>query len=369
MGGFGVMGRVRPWMALVALLGVMLTTGPIQAAGVAESVAGDTVSYQSDPLIGAQEVPAFTKRGGHTLLFSDDPETVPGPGILYQDNVSGPFRVFFDHVNGQQQGGLLFTVLLTNRGQEPVAVSLDRVGAAGPSPQVLLNGQTAEHHWMGSTGGQTVTVAPGATAFLDPALNGRVAAPQENVTGILDATASGNLVVAVVAESAPTVDLSGLGVLRATVGSTGFVMRGTFPRADFTLTAQGNGSMQYVQIATPLDYLTGFSAVDGLPTEDYGNYGVLYDMRVSVMTGQDERLAAIFDPRGGAFCGAALLGLGFLRGDVLDLPAGGTFAPSPTAGILLARYDLRAGEPLNLHLQWMPPSGSSLPASLLLAAY
>lgn len=354
---------------MVALLGVVVATGPIQAAGIAESVAGDTVSYQSDPLIGAQQVPAFTTRGGHTLLLSDDPETVPGPGILYQDNVSGPFRVFFDHVNGQAHGNLVFTVLLTNRGQEPVDVSLDRAGAAGASGQVLLNGQEAEHIWMGSTGGETVTVEPGGTAFLDPDLNSRVARPDTNVTAILDGTASGNIVVSVVAESQPVADLSALRVLRGKVGSTGFVMRGTFHKADFTLTAQGNGSMQYVQIATPLDYLTGFSAVDDLPTEDYGNYGVLYNMRVSVMTGRNERLAAIFDPRGGSFSGSALLGLGFLPGDVLDLPSGGTFSPSPTAGILLAQYDLSADQSLNMHLQWMPPSGSSLPASLLLEGY
>lgn len=367
--GYLVMRPVRFWLGMLALVGVVAAAGPIQAAGVAQSVPGDILSYQTDPLAGAQSMSAFVQRDGPTLLFSDDPETVPAPGILYQDNVSGPFRVFFDHVNGQTTGTMVFTVLVTNHGQQPVQLTLDRVGVAGPSGYVLLNGQAAEHAWMGSTGGGTVTVAPGQTAFLDPGLNTRPAGPQDNVTGILDATASGNVLVSVVAEAQPVADITGLQVLRGVTSTTGFVMRGTFPRADFTLAAQGNGSMQYLQIATPMDYLTGFSAVDDLPTEDYGNYGVLYDMHVTVMTGQHERLAAIFDPRGGTFSGSALLGTGYLPGQVLDMPAGGSFAPSPTAGILLARYDLAADAPLNMHLQWMPPSGSSLPASLLLEAY
>jgi len=355
----------RAWAAVVAVAGVLAAAGPVRAAGTREPGPGSIVSYLSDPLLGAQRVHAFVQRGGPTLLFSDDPEVVPGPGILYQDTVSGAFRVFFDHVDGSA-GPLAFSVLATNRGERPVHIRLGRVGEAGPSEAVLANGQAAQHAWMGSAGGGTLTLAPGRTAFLDPAAAPQTAQPGQNVTGILDATADGNVLVSIVAQRQPAADISGLAVLPATPSPTGFIGRGTFRHADFSLTAQGDGGMQYVQVASPISYLRGFSAVDGVPTEDYGNYGVLYNMHVTVTAGRDEHMAAVFDPLGGAFAGAALLGVGFVPGTVVDMPSDGGFSPSPTSGILLGRYALTAETPVNLHVEWMPPSGSSLPASLLL---
>ncbi len=352
-------------MAILALAGILATAGPVQAAGSGASLPGAIITYINDPLLGAQRVHAFVQHSGPTLLFSDDPETVPGPGILYQDTVSGAFRVFFDHVDGAAEP-LAFSVLATDRGTRPVHIRLGRVGEAGPSRAVLRNGQAAQHSWLASSGGATLTLAPGQTAFLDPAATPRTAQSGQNVTGILDATADGDILVSVVAQSRAVADLAGLAILPATLTPTGFIGRGTFPQADLRLTAQGNGGMQYVRVASPISYLRGFSAVDGVPTEDYGNYGVLYDMHVIVTAGRNEPLAAIFDPLGGAFAGAARLGIGFVPGALVNIPSEGGFSANPTSGILLGRYALAAGMPVNLHIQWMPPSGSSLPAALLL---
>lgn len=363
--------RHRWWAALlaVAVLWAPLVppAPPARAAPLGDLVPGDTIAYFADPLLGAQRVTDHVQRGGPTLLFSDAPEQVPGPGILYQDSVSGAFRVFFDHVNATRSRPLVFTVLLGNRGALPVMVSLGRIGVAGPSRDVLQNGQAAQYAWMGPQAGGRLVVAPGRTVFLDARLNRRQALPGQNVTGILDATASGPLQVSVVAERRPVASLRGLAVLPAAPSSTGFIARGTFPHADLNLWAQGDGGLQYVRIATPRSYLQGFSAVDGRPTEDYGNYGVFYSMHIAVLTGEAESLAAVFDPQGGSFAGAALVGTGASPPLVENLPAGGGFSPGPDAGILLTRGGVLPGVSWRFHLAWMPPSGSSLPASLLLA--
>lgn len=351
----------RAW-ALAAVALMVASGGSVAGAAVPP---GGLVTYVNNPLLGAQRLHAFMQQGGPTLIFSDDPELVPEPGILYQDSVSGAFRVFFDHVDAARTP-LYFRVVVTNRGATPVHIEVGRAGEAGPARAVLPTGQAAEHAWMAATVGAAITLAPGQSAFLDPGQGRPAALPGQNESGIIDATASGNVLVAVVAERRPTPDISNLLVLSSTTPAGGFVGRGTFPHADITMQAYGNGGMQFVQVAAPLSYLRGYSAVDGVPTEDYGNYGVLYDMHVTVTSGQSEPLTAVFDPLGGPFSGAGLVGVGYTPGEVVDMPADGGFSPSPTAGILLGSYPLSAGRPLNLHVEWMPPSGSSLPASLLL---
>ncbi len=361
--------QARPWMVPVALAAALtLAAAPALAAGIAESVPGDTITYLSDPAQGSLPLQAGFSAGGPALLFSDAPEEVPGPGILYQDHVSGDFRVFFDHVD-HTSGSLIFTILVTNDGQTPVDVQPTRVGYAGPSQDYFGTGQNAQMAWMTGSAGEDVSLAPGQTAFLVPDLNRLVAAPSDDVTGIVDGTASGRVLVSVVAEAAPAASLAGLSVLPAQATSAGFVGRGTFPHADLTVTASASGGYQHLDVGDPAQYVRGYSAVDQQPAEDYGNYGVLYDVLLSMFTSGPDRLALVFDPLGGPFAGAGLVGTGFGPGTPVDLPNGGTFAPDPLAGMLVSQIQLQANVSQLVRFQWMPPAGSYLPATLILTPY
>lgn len=356
-------------MALAVAAAAALVAAPVLAAGLDEALPGDTINYFANPELASLPMQGFRSTDGPTLLLSDAPETVPGPGILYQDDVNGPFRVFFDHVNGSADGGtLVFTVLATNAGTAPATVTLTRVGYAGPSTAYFLTGQAAQSAWMASAENVQVTLAPGETAFLLPQLNGLVASAQQDVTGIIDGSSDASVQLSVVAEAAPAASLTGLSVLPAATDPTGFALRGTFPHAEITVAAQADGAFQHLDMAVPTDYLRGYSAVDGMaPAEDYGNYGVLYDVRVMTM-GNAGTLAAVFDPLGGPFAGTALVGTGFGPGAPVDLPAGGTYAPDPLSSILLGHFTLQQDVPVLLHVEWMPPSGSNLPVSLVLSA-
>lgn len=361
--------RAQPWMVPAAVLAaVVLAASPVLAAGIADSLPGDTISYLSDPAQGSLPLPASFAWGGPTLLFSNAPEEVPGQGILYQDHVSGDFRVFFDHVN-QGDEGLVFTIVVTNDGIQPVDVHPTRIGFAGPGMNYFLIGQDAQRAWMTGSSGDTLSLAPGASAFLVPALNNLTAGHEQDVTGIVDGAASGRVLVSVVAERSPTTDLSALSVLPAAATSAGFIGRGTFPDANLTVTASANGGYQHLDVASPDQYVTGYSAVDQQPSEDYGNYGVLYDVRLSLFSTEAQRLALVFDPLGGPFAGTGLVGQGFVPGAPVDLPRGGTFAPNPLAGMLVAQLDVAANTSELTRFQWMPPAGSNLPATLILTPY
>jgi len=357
-------------LALAAVATLAGSGGPALAAGIAASVPGDSITYVTDPELASTPIQAFHQQGGPTLLLSDAPEDVPGPGILYQDDVNGPFRLFFDHVAATASGApLAFTVLATNRGTAAVTITLTRVGYAGPSENYIATGQAAQRAWMTSSLSTALVVPPGQTSYLLPQVPSWTARAQQDVTGIIDGTADADVVLSVVAESTPAASLQGLTILPAPLDPTGFALRGTFPQADVTLQAQADGAFQHLDMAQPTDYLRGYSAVDNLaPAEDYGNYGVLYDVRVMVM-GNAGRLAAVFDPQGGPFAGAGLIGTGFGPGTAVDLPSGGTFARSALASILLGQFTLVRNASLLLRFQWMPPAGSYLPASLILSPY
>jgi hypothetical protein len=366
------MTRHRP-LWLLGLVAALAAAAPASAAppGIAESVPGDVVTFAANPDTGALPMPASETWTGPPLLLSDAPETVRAPGILYQDDVNGAFRLFFDHVDGDAESPTLtIGVLVTNPGDAPASLRLGRVGTAGPSPDYFATGQAAERAWMTSSPGPTLTVAPGATAFLLPALEASPATLGQDVTGIVDGTSSGQLQISVVAQEDPEPSLAGLQVEPARrQAATGFAMRGTFPHSELRITALADGALQKLDMGTPRDYLQGYSAVDGLATaEDYGNYGVLYDVRVDAM-GQAGDLALVLDPQGGPFAGAGLLGTGYLPPAEIDLPAGGTFAPDPLGSILVGRFALQQDTTLLLHFEWMPPAGSFLPTTLVLSPY
>ena len=358
-------------LVLAAAVAAAAPGASAATAGIAASAPGSVVTFAANPATGALPMPAIETWTGPPLLLSDAPETLRGPGILYQDDVNGPFRLFFDHVDGDSEDpGLTIGVLATNESDAPATVDLTRVGTGGPSADYFATGQAAERAWMSSTGTAAVHLAPGQTAFLLPALEGSPAALGQDVTGIVDGSSSAQVLLSVVAQSQPAPSLQGLQVVPAARNATtGFAMRGTFPHSELRITALADGALQRLDMGTPRDYVQGNSAVDGLaPAEDYGNYGVLYDVHVNVM-GNAGDLGVILDPQGGPFAGAGLLGRGYLAPQPVDLPSGGTYAPSPLGSILVGKVALQENTPLLLHLEWMPPAGSYLPTTLVLSPY
>ena len=171
-----------------------------------------------------------------TLLFSDDPESPAGDGVLYADTIGpGNYRVFVYHVNG---GDSLrkFPVVLLNPGGAPVHASVVRRGAAGPGSDYIGVGKAAAASWMAGAVGQTVTVPPATRVLFDADLDGRHAAKNDLVHAIIDFTLDGTVKLSVVSVGAAADAArvtAGLSLLHA----DGLHDRGTFPGADLLLAA------------------------------------------------------------------------------------------------------------------------------------
>lgn len=84
-----------------------------------------------------------TSDQGGTLLFSDSPEYVEEPGILYQDVVSGEARVLYYHLNNTQRPQKI-AITLENMYAGLNSVKITRGVAGGPSADFLAVGKQTQ---------------------------------------------------------------------------------------------------------------------------------------------------------------------------------------------------------------------------------
>lgn len=286
-----------------------------------------------------------------TLLLSNNPEKVPGPGVLYRDVVEGKARVFYWHENGSGQP-LRFCLLAENKSYESVRLQVLREGTAGPEQDIFGVGRKAMIRYLGAAGSTAWTLAPGEMVIVN-AQQYQPAKPGETIHGIYDLFMDGNLTLAVVAlpvdaniaqtypnlQPLPMINLQD---------------RGTFPNADCifdTSFVADKPSTFVLPDATSMSPLTGYDALTGQPAVNRGNYGVLYHIN----TQPEEERVVLINPRGGGMCGAV---------KVNDF-----VVPIPRQGFTLVKTDVVKGGIIAANrkseILFMPPGGTSLPLNLV----
>jgi hypothetical protein len=376
------------WAAAGALAAAVAVRAGSVRVSCAPSVAvvaaaGQSVCFGTDPAAGLSAVPAAEQPSGDTtLLFSDDPEYVPGPGILAQGEVGpGPFRLYLYHADPSGAGRPVYlAVVLANRGHVPVQVQVRRWAVGGPSSDYLAVGKAATAAWLGGAGPTfREAIPPGASVFLDAplpagqALEDRPLEPGQALNAIVDGVSSGPLGWTVAAEAAPVTspaDVASLPVLPSDRRRPGQrPMRGTFAQADergaYTLAPSGSGTF-IVHVADAGRYLWGYSALDGRSVVDYGNYGVLYTEALTILAPADGPFALALEPRGGNFASAATVVPPSLAAGPgpLPLPSDNAFLPPHAYATVFGVY-CPTGNPVRVTVRWMPAAGSYLPIDLL----
>ncbi len=354
-------------LAGLALAAASAVSLPARAATLAALPVGATVHYAGNPLSGYQPLRVPVAAVGRTLLLCDTPEAVSRPGLLYRDRVQGPFRVFLYALDAARTP-LHFTVVVSNPSATPISLEVTRAGIGGPSSQYFGVATLAQAHYFASRPLRWITVPAGGSVFLDPTLGLRAAHPGQLVNAIVDASAVAPLWVSAVAERRLSADLHGMPLLPPGPGP---LMRGTFPNADFDVGASKPAGPAYLLVGQNPRYLHGYSWVDHRVTIDYGNYGVLYNIRIYATLprlAHPGRLSVLFTGRGAGYAGLALLSDGRAgRPVVLAPPAYGGVALSPGEAVVLAHAALRPGRTAFVDLEWMPAGASTLPAAFLLS--
>jgi hypothetical protein len=317
---------------------------------------GEVRPIGPESLAAAAASPIRVVRGPRTLLLADEPERIERPGILYRDVVCGPFRVFaYGLVAGAAP--LALSVWARAGGADPAAVRLERVALGGPGAGFFQVGGATLHGWLaGPPMGTVVRVPPGRPARLAAAPAAR---PGHAVNLVLDAEAEGLLEVSVVAAPGATPEAGE--VLPPGPRPAGLPMRGTFPAADLRLEAEARPGT-VLRLAHPATYLTGHSAVDGIPVVDYGNYGVRYEIALRAEPSRSARPTAWFVPLGGGFLGSLALG-----GEEVPLRAPDGRQLGAHQALCLGPLPLGDPGAPPLVLVWSPPAASYLPAALCFA--
>jgi hypothetical protein len=342
---------------------------------------GKVLRFPANPTEGLVPVQCPLHGGGPTLVFSDGPEQVPGPGILYQDTLTGAVRVYLYHVNASSQP-LYIGALLTDTGSAPVTIDLTASGEAGPSTNFVAVGKEAEHQWFEPMAPREFTLLPGRSRFLGQ-LAQEAVQPGQAVNGIYDFIASGGAVeVSVVAQSHAVPSTAGLRVLPSPqLNAAGTPMRGTFVGANLTCTTSapltlpqdGRLMFSFGQGGDTGSFLVGQSAVDGgARVVDYGNYGVLYHVDLSVDNSPSsmyDTYALLLHPRGNPFAGASITTGGVGTAGLVPLPQNQPFVENPDDALLLGTYELTPSVPTTVDVRWMSAAATALPIDLLLYPY
>lgn len=296
-----------------------------------------------------------TPTGAPTLLFSDSPETVTRPAVLYQGTASGHVRLYYDHTNATGATAH-FAVLITNPGTAPVTYAVNRwleTTSGGPKFEgaTVARGLLTPPSFVVANG----TIAPGRTVALDP---GEASIPIPDgggVQGAYDATFSGPLRVSfTMLDSAQAVaPARALAQLRLAAPGDG-AGRGTYRGAarDIALHLSAIQPEAVVLADGQTDpYVTGTDQTSGRASRDYGNYGVAY--HISGTPAVDTALIAV--PIGGEYIGALGEGGRAITAPPYVLPSDGS------TGFLVGIW--KAGQPGSF--DWVPPAAADLPLLLV----
>lgn len=320
---------------------------------------GDIIPYEEAVL----EFPVINddwEESERVLLRCNAPETIPTAGLLYRDTVTGPARLMLHHVNGSA-ANLKLWVMARNTGTEPVTITVTRQGVGGPSKGILQLGRTHLSRFFGVQTPRVITLQPGETHSLLPAVSATAIPPGECFTALADVELSAPIPVefsfaALAAGADPLTEVPKLTPLPV----NGHI-RGTFPHADRVLTVDEQlGRQRQRLLLGDIEYdlpAEGIDALTGQTVQNQGNYGVYYRIELEKVSAQT---AVLINARGGPFCGAVNLD----GQTILGVPQEGILMAQKWA-VILSRQ--QTGSPLAV--EFSPPSGSPLPVNILFAPF
>ena len=245
--------------------------------------------------------------GGGTLLFSDSPEYVDRPGILYTDEVEGAARVLFYHLNRTRRPAKVL-LIVENTSARPAKIEITRRGLSKPGEDYLAVGKaTQAAYFANEQKREQITLKQGERQFLMAELDKIVLAPEALIYGVADFSASAPVRLWVLFSPAELDPFAYLKIAPL-LPKDEHRLRGTFHGMNRTMRAKeaydpDKDGTVYIPIGDDSAdrFLTGLDATDGSLVTNYGNYGVLY--RLDVPIEGRRPLRAMLNPIGGVYAG------------------------------------------------------------------
>ncbi len=303
---------------------------------------------------------------GGKLLLSDSPEMVSGDGVLYQDKVEGPVRLFFYHVNASNEVKKL-DVLLANNGREAAHVTVSQASLGGPGYDWLAIGKETQTGYLASKEFYQLTIPPGAVVPLSASISQSAMLPNMLIHGIYDLTVDKPTTVKVMMLPV-TEDSRSFARTAAVLPADQWRLRGTFAGANRKISPlrvydpNADGVVGVTLADNQIDvYLQGIDATDTSPVVNYGNYGVLYQVLMPSKTGG--RISYYLAPLGGCYAGAIGINHPGVNWSPVRTPQGRVYFGENKYKdfAFLGTYD--SGDPLSF--TFSPPGASNLPVKII----
>lgn len=351
-----IYGRVKRMKFKKLLLAAFLSCGAFATAA-----AQTAVEIPED--YAAAEVKTAFNADGPKLLFSDSPEMVYQTGILYRDTVQGAVRIFFHHVNATS-GDKKLAVLLRNADQlRPVHYTVKRKGVSQPDYNYMNAGKKAERDYFDEAQQQQERGALGFGVSRELLSGcGALLPVNELLTGMLDLELERPAQISVLL-CEPQTDVEIFDESAPVLPMDEHPLRGTFANSDWHYTLKkpvqrGKAPYRLKLAGAEEGYAKGVDATTGLAAENYGNYGVVYQVDFTVAG--DKPVNLLLNPLGGAFAGYGVLqsahGRMLLALPDYDLCVGERFEEAVNLGRL---------QPGAYSFIWSPPGASNLPVELI----
>lgn len=303
---------------------------------------------------------------GPILLFSDSPEMVNDCGVMYRDTVQGKVRLFFHHVNDTDSTKQLALVLRNKNFFRPAVITVGRQGISKANKDWLRAGKEAQVDFFTKEQSRTFRLR-GKKEFFTGKTGIRIH-PQELITGIVDFEFSKPIEVSFMMLPLKT-DFNDAfemyGILPPDQG--GHILRGTFPASDKLITINqvfdtDKNEVWGIKLADGEHYVKGTDVTRKKPVVDYGDYGVVYDLKFKTTGSKATRVR--FNPYGGVYAGYC----DFYAGDKLTrvlLPKETTaFGEKNHDEGTIVLGDIPAGK--EGRIVFSPPGSSNLPVRIFL---
>ena len=286
------------------------------------------------------------------LIFSDSPEVFNDYGVLYRDTLKGKARLYLLHVNGLSRQTATVNWIATNNSNRAVTITVTRQGAAPKSKDYAAQGRTALVNWFtsGDEDRKTFVIQPNSSQVLYRSDELKY---YEAAHAIFDVESDGEVQYDVIAADPSKADkkIESMAFLQRDVHD-----RGTYPISDIKLQVDAGDWERNTPVRIRIGevgsltehWVTGKDAVTGEASQNFGNYGVFYELTVT----HPGKAAYVLVPLRGHYRGAAVFDGEAVQTDTLYVEQ----------GHLLGRTD---GTESEVKLQLGASSGSYMPFEVL----
>lgn len=286
------------------------------------------------------------------LLVSDSPEEIKEPGILYRDTINGKSRFYAHHVNMSGKN-LTFLIYARTKSDKPVKLKTTNKGEVFPSIYANLIGSEATVDFlMDNPVKEEMVIQPGNTyTYVQmPAYM-----PGQGANVIYDVESDGPVEISFVAQDTDK-GFVALDQLKPLYSPDH--IRGTFPYANASWSLDMGRSLEGTaklpignQDSDP--YMNGLDAMTGKPRQNFGNWGMRYDIHIK----NPPKMALMIMAKGGYFKGPIKV-----NGEMVLIPQSGVLTAFDGM-IMLGRT---TGKEESLDIEFLTPGGSNLPVDLIM---